>query len=405
MEIKDIKFYIVEGEPARREARHGHGGTIEKVPPGLSGLFTHSAGFQEGKPVFDEATFHESPHRLEHIDEEEHPTYSSTIRLVTDGDLDAYTAFGSGFHADELEWSARQYQTAIAPLLLGVDALDREYVWQRLWYAQRFYYTGRGVVDQTDNMLWDLASRHACLPIHKLLGGCRDRVPAYRNIRGTSIDELVADAVGAKEEGFQGCKDHSYRGVKANSELARELRSAVGDDFWLMHDPVESYTYIDAVKIGRELERQGYMWMEEPLQDYDLMGLKKLCDTLDLPILALEWIGAIGGQPFNTSAYLALGAADIVRQRGVGITGQMKQAHLAESFGASVHGGTPDVVLAIDNDPMFEAMGVVPIPEEAELDCRGRLSVEDGWMQVVWRPERPAEPDWDEMERSAVSVV
>jgi len=26
-------------------------------------------------------------------------------------------------------------------------------------------------------------------------------------------------------------------------------------------------------------------------------------------------------------------------------------------------------------------------------------------MQVVWRPERPAEPDWDEMERSAVSVV
>ena len=32
-----------------------------------------------------------------YVADEEAPTYSATLRLVTDGDLDAYTGFGSGF--------------------------------------------------------------------------------------------------------------------------------------------------------------------------------------------------------------------------------------------------------------------------------------------------------------------
>lgn len=170
----------------------------------------------------------------------------------------------------------------------------------------------------------------------------------------------------------------------------------LGDDFMLFHDPVESYTYEDAVRVGRAMERLGYEWIEEPLQDYDLMGLKKLCATLDLPVLALEWIGAIGGQPYNTAPYLAMQAADIVRQRGIGITGQVKQPQLAESFGVPVHGGDPHVILASGNDPVFEAyMGLQPRPGEADLTYLGVLVVEDGYMSVAWADRRPPETDWD----------
>jgi L-alanine-DL-glutamate epimerase-like enolase superfamily enzyme len=146
--------------------------------------------------------------------------------------------------------------------------------------------------------------------------------------------------------------------------------------------------------------------MEEPLQDYDLLGLKRLSDRLDLPILALEWIGYLGGQPFNASAFLAQQACDIVRQRGVGITGQMKLAHLAESFGALVHGGNHHVILAIRNDPIFEAyMGIKPRPPEVELDCRGTLVVENGAMSIAYNDRRPPEPDWDAYGRQAVELV
>ena len=294
-----------------------------------------------------------------------------------------------------------------AHMLIGVEPFDREYIWQKFWIAQRFMYTGRGLLDTIDRMLWDLASRSARLPIYKLLGGCRESVPAYCNVGGKTIDELVINAVKrVEEEGFIGCKDHSYRGVKTNGEMAVKLREALGDQIMLFHDPVESYTYEEAVKIGRIMEKANYRWIEEPLQDYDIMGLKKLCATLDLPVLTLEWIGAIGGQPYNTAPYLAMQAADIVRQRGIGITGQVKQAQLAESFGVEVHGGDPHVILSAGNDPVFEAfMGLQPRPSDDELDCRGKLVVEGGAMSIAWNDRPPVEPDWDELERSAVLVI
>ena len=395
MLIKDLKFYVLEGPPRARgvESR----ASIEKVPPGLSGLFTHSPGFQGLRPEGF----------VEYRDERPKPTYSSVLRLVLEGGMSASLPFGSGFHREDVEWEARGFKAVIGPLLIGVDAFDREYLWQRLWYAQRFFYTGRRAVELIDTLLWDFASRFFRLPIYRLLGGYREKIPAYRNISGDTIEQLVADAVRAKDQGYKGCKDHSYRGVKGNIGLARELRAAVGDDFLLLHDPVESYTYDEAVKVGRALEELDYVWMEEPLQDYDIMGLKKLCDTLDLPILAMEWVGSVGGQPYNASGFLALGATDIVRQRGVGITGQMKLAHLAEGFGVDVHGGNPHVILAIKNDPLFEAVpSKIPPPQEGErMTPLGRTVLEHGYMSIAWGLHPPEEPDWDEIQKKALAVI
>lgn len=406
MLIKDIKFYIRGNGTVRRSVANGGMGTIEKVPPGLSGLFTHSKGFRDSSIRLDSDRVEPSALCWEYSDDKESPHYQSTIRLVTDGDLDAYAEFGSGFHPDDLEWEAKNFKVRLSSMLLGVDAFDREFIWQRLWYAQRFFYTGRAIVDTVDRMLWNLLSRYTCQPIYKLLGACRERIPAYKNIDGDTIDSLVASAQQVKDMGFKGCKDHSYRGVKGNTELVTELRKAMGDEFILLHDPVESYTCTEAIQIGRQLEKLNYMWIEEPLQDYDIMGLKKLCDALDLPVLSLEWIGSLGGQPYNTAPYLALGATDIVRQRGVGITGSVKQAQLAESFGAQVHGGDPHTILACSNDPIYEqGSGVSPRPPDDELDCLGKTVVEDGYMSIAWKPVRPVEPDWDEIERSSVTVV
>ena len=393
MTIKEARLYIQQGEPERRSVRTA--GFTEKVPPGLSGLFTRNTHFRRLQ----------SEEIVEYQDDAPSPTYTCTLRLVTDGDLDAHVHMASGFQREELEWEARDFKARIAPMLVGVDAFDREYVWQRFWYAQRFLYTGRQLLDMVDTMLWDLAVRQARMPLYQLLGGCRERVPAYVNVEGDSIEELAAAAASAKEVGFKGAKDHSYRGVDANIELARQMRAAVGDDFLLLHDAVENYTYEEALKVGRELERQDYTWLEEPLQDHDLAGLKKLCARLDLPILAMEWVGYVGGQPFSAAPYLADGVVDIVRQRGVGITGQLKLAQLCESFGVEVHGGNPHVTMAIGNDPLYEAGRRVPLAADAELDCRGTVVVDDGYMTIASSDTPVVEPDWDEMERTALTVI
>ncbi len=96
---------------------------------------------------------------------------------------------------------------------------------------------------------------------------------------------------------------------------------------------------------------------------------------------------------------------DIARQRGVGITGQIKQAQLAEAFGVDVHGGDPHAILAVANDPLFESGGQGPHPPEEEIDCRGTAYVEDGYMSIAWNDRVPDEPDWERMERESVAVV
>ena len=395
MKITKATFYLHETEPQVRQVRYADRGGIDKVPPGLSGLFTHCEG------IGPEPDLH-----IEYATEGPVPMYGLQLRLHTDGPLDAYADWGSGYSASELEWNAKLALARYMPMIVGVDAFDREYIWKRMWYAQRFFYTGRQPLDTIDRMLWDLASRHARQPIYKLLGGARESVPAYGLIGGRTIDAIVESAMDKRAQGFIGGKDHWYRGVEGNAEMVRELRAAMGDDFLLLHDPVESYTCEEAIRISRILEKYNYEWIEEPLQDYDILGLQTLCKAVDLPVLALEWIGAIGGQPFNAAPYVALGATDIVRQRGIGITGQLKVAQMAESMGVPVHGGDPHVILGVANDPLFEAfMGLQPEPPKEEQDCRGQLVVGDGVARIAWSDRPVVEPDWDEVARTALMVI
>ena len=53
MRIKELKFYIDAGEPATRQATNRDRGTMMKVPPGLSGLFTHAEGVRGRAPDAD----------------------------------------------------------------------------------------------------------------------------------------------------------------------------------------------------------------------------------------------------------------------------------------------------------------------------------------------------------------
>ena len=118
-----------------------------------------------------------------------------------------------------------------------------------------------------------------------------------------------------------------------------------------MHDPVQQYSVEEAIAVGRGLEELDYLWIEEPSQEFDLNGLKRLTAAIDLPVMALE---SIPENPYLATPYLTADAIDIVRQTGLGITGQMKLANLAETLGKNCHGSNPHVVAAIRNDDWWE---------------------------------------------------
>ena len=67
------------------------------------------------------------------------------------------------------------------------------------------------------------------------------------------------------------------------------MRRAVGDDYTLMLDSTWSYDFPAAVKVGRAIEKLGFLWYEDPLHDQDITNYVKLRQKLDIPIIATEY--------------------------------------------------------------------------------------------------------------------
>ncbi len=96
--------------------------------------------------------------------------------------------------------------------LIGMSVLEPEAAWDRL--ARRGDWVGPGgllhcALAPLDIALWDAAGKTLGHPLHRLLGGSRDRVPAYASDGlwySLSADELAASAKRHVEGGFGAVK-------------------------------------------------------------------------------------------------------------------------------------------------------------------------------------------------------
>ena len=99
------------------------------------------------------------------------------IRLLcddgTEGWSDACYTFGPA------RAFAATWLDAFRDELVGVDPLDREYIFQKLWFANRFNWLHPWMMSYADVALWDIAGKVCNLPISKLLGAFRQRIPCY----------------------------------------------------------------------------------------------------------------------------------------------------------------------------------------------------------------------------------
>ncbi len=190
--------------------------------------------------------------------------------------------------------------------------------------------------------MWDILGKAVNRPIYKLLGGTKDRVLAYASSQHLpNVEDYVADALAAKQQGYKGYKIHPGGGQKKTGgpipayighiEEIRNIRKAVGDDFVLAHDPVQRYNLFEALKVGRVLDELNYAWFEDPIPTSDLEGLVELNRALDLPLHVGEFLTSISG----FAEYIKRGALDVARliaDNVGGISGSMRVGALADAF-------------------------------------------------------------------------
>jgi L-alanine-DL-glutamate epimerase-like enolase superfamily enzyme len=278
----------------------------------------------------------------------EHEARQTLLHVATDEGIEGY-AFG--VNPDVI-------RGIVAPMLLGEDPFYRERIWQKLKERQRLHLgtLSDRVLSVVDQALWDLAGRALNQPVYKLLGGFRDKVPAYASTMcgddlpgGLDTPEAYAEfALACKERGYPAFKLHTWQppmpgapDVKRDVAACAAVRAAVGDEMPLMLDPFHYYSREEALYLGKALEELHYYWMEEPMDEHSIASYVWLTEQLALPMVGPE---TAEGKMYTRAEWIVRGASDISRG-GVGdvggVTPLVKTAHLCESFGMrmEVHGG------------------------------------------------------------------
>ncbi|HWQ80516.1 MAG TPA: mandelate racemase/muconate lactonizing enzyme family protein [Anaerovoracaceae bacterium] len=205
----------------------------------------------------------------------------------------------------------------LAPLLIGEDPSDIEYLWQKMYHFC-WHHGRRGIVVSAmsglDIALWDIKGKMAGLPVYKLLGGYQSKIRAYASAGFYStgneeeIPKLVADAEKLVAKGFKGIKlkigrtmpipmhplsfqpgkDLCLFSLEEDMKRIEAVRQTVGKDIALMVDANSAYTPYYALQVGRELEKLGVYFFEEPISVEDVEGSAALAAALDIQIAGYE---------------------------------------------------------------------------------------------------------------------
>lgn len=315
-------------------------------------------------------------------------------------------------------------------VLVGQDPLHREQLWHSLEHWQRG--SAGQLTDRAlavfDQALWDLAGRALKTPVYKLIGGYRDKVPAYGSTMcGDELagglatpDDYAAFARKLVDRGYKAIKLHTWMPPVSfapdpamDIKACAAVREAVGPGIELMLDGYHNYSRTDALRIGRALEKLGFSWFEEMMNEQSMASYTWLSGQLDIPVIGPE---SLSGKHHSRADWVQAGACDILRA-GVAGTGDigpaLKVAHLAEAFGMNceVHGnGAANLAVcaAIKNCRWYERGLLHPFLDYDEVPAYLRRLADpmdnEGYVHLSRQPGLGEDIDFDYITAHTVST-
>jgi D-arabinonate dehydratase len=294
-------------------------------------------------------------------------TYKITSRntIVTRVELDNGVV-GETFGGDEDQYQldvCRVVNEVYRPLLVGCDVRDVEANWERLWHT-RVDLNNRGIhtldlakhcvltqaIAAVDNASWDALGKALKQPVHKLIGGYRERVPVLAIggyvMPGKTLADLEAEIEYYKVHGIIGMKlKVGHLSVEEDIERARFARKVAGPDFHLCTDSNQAWTVEQAMQFARAVPDLHLAWLEEPVRWHDQIEGNARLRALGIPVTAGQ--GEISRH--GCRELVVRGAVDILNVDvtiAAGVTEWRRIAAMAHCFGVRMaHHEEPQIAL------------------------------------------------------------
>ncbi|MBT5666656.1 MAG: mandelate racemase/muconate lactonizing enzyme family protein, partial [Rhodospirillaceae bacterium] len=258
---------------------------------------------------------------------------------------------GYGFSAiTNVEVVAAAINKVAGPAILGDDPIANDRIWDKLyWLLCPRGQGGHGMhaIAAIDVALWDIKGKALGLPVWRLLGGARDKVPVYATFGFGFFDrDQLGDAAKLwMAQGFDKLKMTVGMSALARRDEPRPLdvairedvarvravRDAAGPNVEIYIDANCSLDPFHAVKLAKQLEPFEIAFFEEPINQNDIRPMVEMRRQTSIPLAC----GQNEGQAHRFRDLMIYGAVDVLQPNVVisgGFTQCAKIAGMAQAF-------------------------------------------------------------------------
>lgn len=152
-----------------------------------------------------------------------------------------------------------------------------------------------------DMALWDIIGKAAGLPLYKLWGYNKEKIPVYVSaVEVGTVEDRTDLALHYQELGFRAMKLRLHKEqIDEDLTILDSCLEAVGNKMKFMVDANQAtnmpspelgvrWDYKRALEMARELDSRGVLWLEEPLPRYDFDNLIRLRENTKISIAGGE---------------------------------------------------------------------------------------------------------------------
>lgn len=226
------------------------------------------------------------------------------VKIVADDGTVGYgeappTAVITGDTKESIEAAIRGY---IAPAILGMEFDSDESLAAVMAAMEKSIAKNTTPKSAVDMALYDMYARSKKMPLFRLLqkeAADRESFPVTIEtditISVNEPEEMVADSLRAKQDGFRILKVKVGKGGSRDVERIRLIREAVGPEMVIRVDANQGWSPEEAVRTIRAMEDAGVgiELVEQPVSCHDFKGLKAVTAAVDTPILADESVFSV----------------------------------------------------------------------------------------------------------------
>ena len=218
------------------------------------------------------------------------------VRMKTD---DGVEGFGLATSYTDITPLVNVVEGGLSDEIVGMDALSPERLYEKLFgltFSRKAAVNSWGrealirISSAVDIACWDIVGKMANLPLYRLFGGYRNKVPCYVTCAyyrdGKDNAELRDEIQMLVEQGHKGFKG-KVGGLSLTEDIARMeiVREMIGPDNDLMIDVNRAWDLKTAIEGARLLEPLKPVWLEEPVRwTDDRRELKLLSQQTSIPL-------------------------------------------------------------------------------------------------------------------------